>query len=233
MRLIIFDFDGVVADSELVSNRVLAEGLTGIGMPTTLEEALRFYMGRRWRDCEAAIEERHGRALPEGFVDRQRAAVLAQSSRDMQAVPGAPAFIERFAHVPRCIASSSTQEWIAQNLELMGLSHRFEHRFSGHDIARGKPYPDLFLLAASTLDFAPSDCIVIEDSPMGVVAGKAAGMLTIGLCAGGHIIDGHAVRLREAGADHVVDSYDDVAEIVAPLLTDRRALGRGAGQGLA
>jgi HAD superfamily hydrolase (TIGR01509 family) len=185
MRLIIFDFDGVVADSELVSNRVLAEGLTGIGMPTTLEDSLRFYMGRRWRDCEAAIEERHGMALPEGFVDRQRAAVLAQSSRDMQAVPGTHAFIERFADVPRCIASSSTQEWIAQSLELIGLSHRFEHRFSGHDIARGKPHPDLFLLAASTLGFAPSDCIVIEDSPTGVLAGKAAGMLTIGLCAGG------------------------------------------------
>jgi len=224
MRLIIFDFDGVVADSEVVSNRVLAEGLTAIGMPTTLEESLRFYMGRRWRDCEAAIEERHGMALPEGFVDRQRAAVLAQSSRGMQAVPGVHAFIERFADVPRCIASSSTQEWIAQNLELMGLSQRFEHRFSSHDIERGKPHPDLFLLAASTLGFAPSDCIVIEDSPMGVMAGKAAHMLTIGLCAGGHIIDGHAARLMQAGADHVVDGYEGVADIIAPLLTDRRAL---------
>lgn len=149
----------------------------------------------------------------------------------MQAVPGAHAFIERFADIPRCIASSSTQEWIAQNLELMGLSHRFEHRFSGHEIERGKPHPDLFLLAASTLGFGPSDCIVIEDSPTGVMAGKAAGMLTIGLCAGGHIVDGHAAHLGEAGADHVADSYEDVAEIVAPLLTDRRALGRGAGQG--
>ncbi len=218
MRLIIFDFDGVVADSELVANRVLAEGLSGIGMATTVEESLRFYMGRRWRDCEAAIEERHGQPLPEGFVAQQIANVYAQLDGGMQPVPGAVAFIERFASTPRCIASSSTHDWIGRSLEQMGLAHRFEHRFSGHDIERGKPHPDLFLLAATTLGFAPADCIVIEDSPMGVLAGKAAGMLTIGLCAGGHILDGHAERLAEAGADHVVASYDAVARIVEPLL---------------
>jgi HAD superfamily hydrolase (TIGR01509 family) len=218
MRLIIFDFDGVIADSELVANQVLAEGLSGIGMATTVEESLRLYMGKRWRDCEAAIEERHGAALPEGFIDRQRAAVIDQLSRGMQPVPGAKAFIERFQGTPRCIASSSTQEWIAASLDHMGLAHRFEHRFSGHDIERGKPHPDLFLLAAATLGVAPSDCIVIEDSQTGVMAGVAAGMLTIGLCAGGHIIDGHAERLKEAGADHVVASYDAVAGIVGPLL---------------
>jgi beta-phosphoglucomutase-like phosphatase (HAD superfamily) len=100
----------------------------------------------------------------------------------------------------------------------MGLAHRSEHRFSGHDIARGKPHPDLFLLAASTLGVEPGECIVIEDSPTGVMAGRAAGMLTIGLCAGGHIVDGHAERLKAAGADHVVASYEAVAEIVGPLL---------------
>ncbi|MDB5460489.1 MAG: haloacid dehalogenase [Caulobacteraceae bacterium] len=218
MRLIIFDFDGVIADSERVANQVLAEGLSGIGLATTVEDALRLYLGRRWRDCQAAIEERHGAPLPEGFIERQRAAVIEQLSRGMQPVPGARAFIERFQAAPRCIASSSTQEWIAAGLDHMGLAHRFEHRFSGHDIERGKPHPDLFLLAASTLGAAPRDCIVIEDSQTGVMAGVAAGMLTIGLCAGGHIVDGHAERLTAAGADHVVTSYDAVAAIVEPLL---------------
>jgi HAD superfamily hydrolase (TIGR01509 family) len=220
-RLIIFDFDGVIADSELIANEVLAEGLSGIGMPTSTQEAIRLYMGKRWRDCEAAIEALHGAALPAGFVDRQRARVHDRLTSGMQAVPGAAAFIERFADVPRCIASSSTLDWIARSLDLMGLAHRFEHRFSGHDIERGKPHPDLFLLAAATLGAPPSECVVIEDSPSGVLAGKAADMLTIGLCAGGHIIDGHAERLRAAGADHVVSSYGDVAAIVEPLLARR------------
>ncbi len=217
MRLIIFDFDGVVADSELLANRVLAQGLSAIGMATTIDDSLRLYMGKRWRDCEAAIEERHGAKLPEGFIDAQQAAVYAQLADGMQPVPGVIDFIERFAHVPRCIASSSTQEWIGDSLEAMGLAHRF----SGHEIERGKPHPDLFLLAASTMGVPPSECIVIEDSIMGVTAGKAAGMLTIGLCAGGHIVDGQGEGLRAAGADHVAASYDAVAGIVGPLLASR------------
>jgi HAD superfamily hydrolase (TIGR01509 family) len=225
MRLIIFDF-GVVADSERLANTVLAEGLSAIGMPTTVEESLRLYMGKRWRDCQAAIEERHGVVLPDGFIDQQRALVQSRSATGMRPVPGVEAFIERFCDTPRCIASSSTQDWIAQSLEQMGLAHRFEHRFSGHDIERGKPHPDLFLLAASTLGVPAAECVVIEDSVMGVTAGKAAGMLTIGLCAGGHIIDGHAQRLEGAGADHVVSSFDDVAAIIGPLLaaSERPAL---------
>ena len=218
MRLIIFDFDGVVADSELVANQVLAKGLTAIGMPTTLQQAIDRYMGKRWRDCQAAIEAHHGAPLPEGFIEAQRLAVIDQLKRGMTAVPGVEAFIDRFAEVPRCIASSSTQEWIGASLEHMGLAHRFEHRFSGHDIARGKPHPDLFLLAASTLRVPPEACVVIEDSVSGVLAGRAAGMLTIGLLAGGHITGGHAERLKAAGADHVVASYDAVAAIVEPLL---------------
>jgi HAD superfamily hydrolase (TIGR01509 family) len=221
MRLIIFDFDGVVADSERVANQVLAEGLSAIGMATTVEQSLQLYMGKRWRDCQAAIEERHGAPLPDGFIEQQRDMVISQLERGMTAVPGVEAFIDRFAGTPRCIASSSTQEWIAAGLKHMGLAHRFEHRFSGHDIERGKPHPDLFLLAASTLGVEPHECIVIEDSATGVTAGRAAGMLTIGLCAGGHIIDGHAERLTAAGADHVVGSYEAAAAIVGPLVAGR------------
>ena len=217
MPLIIFDFDGVVADSEVLANQTLADGLTAIGLNTTLADAIRLYMGKRWRDCEAAIEERLGRPLPEGFVEQRRAMVRARMAEEMGAVPGIEAFLDRFASTPRCIASSSTLDWIAASLDRIGLADRFEHRFSGHDIERGKPHPDLFLLAARTLGFESKDCIVIEDSVTGVTAGRAAGMLTIGLCAGGHILDGHAGQLLGAGADHVVTSYEAAAAIVAPL----------------
>ena len=214
MRLIIFDFDGVVADSELAANRMLAEALTGIGLQTTTDQAIRLYMGRRWADCQPEMEARHGRPLPEGFVAAHIAEVHARLVADVRAVPGVHGFLTRFAHVPRCIASSSKLDYIGQSLERMALAGWFEHRFSGQDVERGKPYPDLFLKAAATLGADPDTCVVIEDSPMGVRAGKAAGMRTIGLCAGGHILDGHAQRLAEAGADHVAAGYDEVARLL-------------------
>jgi HAD superfamily hydrolase (TIGR01509 family) len=218
MGLIIFDFDGVVADSEWIANQALAEGLTAIGMPTTVEDCLNLYTGKRWGDCEAAIEARHGAKLPAGFVAQRQADIMVRLAADLKPVPGVEAFLDRFAAVPRCIASSSRVDAIAVCLDIIGLAHRFAHRFSGHDIERGKPHPDLFLLAAATMGAQTQDCIVIEDSVTGVTAGKAAGMLTIGLCAGSHIVDGHAERLEAAGADHVVGGYEDVAAIVGPML---------------
>lgn len=214
MQLIIFDFDGVVADSELAANHILAEGLTRIGSPTTAEEAIRLYMGRRWADCVPLMEARLGAPLPEGFVVAQVDETHARVVAEVQAVPGVEAFLQRFAHVPRCIASSSRLDYIGKCLDRMALAAWFEHRFSAHDVARGKPHPDLFLKAAATLGADPSACVVIEDSPMGVRAGKAAGMRTIGLCAGGHILDGHAEGLALAGADQVARSYDEVARLL-------------------
>jgi beta-phosphoglucomutase-like phosphatase (HAD superfamily) len=124
-------------------------------------------------------------------------------------------FLVEFGHIPRCIASSGTLEYITQVLDCVGLAHWFEHRFSGQDVARGKPFPDLFLKAAEAFAIEPIDCVVIEDSPAGVAAGRAAGMHTIGLCAGGHILDGHSERLREAGADGIASSFRHVAELLA------------------
>lgn len=207
MQLLIFDFDGVVADSEALANRILAEGLCGIGLPTTTEDALRLYMGRRWLDCAPAMEEALGRPLPEGFLAGQVAAIHARIFAEVQPVPGVLDFLQRYEGVARCIASSSSVAYIGRCLDRMGMAPWFEHRFSGQDVARGKPHPDVFLKAAAALGVPAEGCLVIEDSPMGVMAGKAANMLTLGLCAGAHVRDGHAGRLAEAGADVVVSSY--------------------------
>jgi HAD superfamily hydrolase (TIGR01509 family) len=217
VRLIIFDFDGVVADSEVLANQVLAEGLTAIGLPTTLEDSMRLYMGRRWGDCVEVIEAQFGGPLPEGFIEQRRERAHERLMQEIAPVAGVQGFLQRFAHVPRCIASSSQLGYIGQCLDLMGLTPWFEHRFSGHDVERGKPHPDLFLKAAATLGAAPGDCVVIEDSPMGVMAGRSAGMLTIGLCAGTHVTDGHGERLTAAGADHVAASYEAVARLLEPM----------------
>jgi len=213
-RLIIFDFDGVVADSEVLASRVLAEGLSEIGLATTTEDAIRFYIGLRFIDCAAAMEQRLGRALPPGFLESRVATIHDRVIAEVEPVSGVLAFLQRYAGVARCIASSSSVDYIGRCLDRMAMAHLFEHRFSGQDVERGKPHPDLFLKAAATLGVPAADCVVIEDSPTGVKAGKAADMLTIGLCAGRHALDGHADRLAEAGADIVVSSYDEAARFL-------------------
>ena len=214
MQLIIFDFDGVVADSEVLASQVLAEGMTEIGLATTTEDAIRFYIGLRFSDCFAAMEQRLGRPLPKGFLEGKVAAIHARVVAEVEPVCGVLEFLRRYDGVARCIASSSSVDYIGRCLDRMAMAHLFEHRFSGQDVARGKPHPDLFLKAAATLGFSAADCVVIEDSATGVQAGKAAEMLTIGLCAGRHALDGHANRLAEAGADVVVSSYDEAARFL-------------------
>jgi HAD superfamily hydrolase (TIGR01509 family) len=212
--LIIFDFDGVVADSEFLANQLLAEGLSKIGLATTTEESLRFYMGLRFVDCAAAMEQRLGRALPEGFLESQVAMIHARLVAEVEPVCGVLEFLQSYAGVARCIASSSSVDYIGLCLDRMAMTHLFEHRFSGQDVERGKPHPDLFLKAAATLGVPAADCVVIEDSPTGVKAGKAADMVTIGLCAGRHALAGHAQRLAEVGADIVVSSYGEAAQFL-------------------
>jgi beta-phosphoglucomutase-like phosphatase (HAD superfamily) len=218
MRLIIFDFDGVVADSEHLAMLVLAEGLSGLGLPTTADEAVQLYMGLGLADCVRAMEAQLGSPLPDGFMAARLEQVRSRVVAEVEPVQGLTTFLTEFAHVPRCIASSSRLDYIGLCLNRMLLADWFEHRFSGHDVERGKPHPDLFLKAAATLAVSPSDCVVIEDSPTGVMAGKAAGMFTFGLYAGRHIGRGQADRLTEAGADMIAESFDQIAEVLRPKI---------------
>lgn len=215
---LLFDFDGVIADSEALANTVLAEWVTTLGLPTTCDQALDRYMGKRWAEAIAAIEQAIGRPVPERFADDLKRATLARFRTDLCEVAGATKFLEAFAEVPRCIASSSSVERLALCLDIVGLADMFgTHVYSADLVARGKPAPDIYLLAAERLNVVSSACVVIEDSPGGVRAGRAAGMTVIGLCAGSHIRAGHGGRLREAGAHHVAASWADAEEIVAGL----------------
>lgn len=215
MTLLILDFDGVVVDSEVIANHALAHALNAIGLPTTLDESLEWYMGRRWDDCAVLIEERLGGPLPAGFVERRRAEIRNRVALRLEAVPGVAAFLDAHPGWRRCIASSSSHEWIELCLQRVGLAERFAHRFSGAtDVANGKPAPDLFLHAAATMGSAPAECVVIEDSVSGVRAGVAAGMLTVGLTAGSHAGPAHAAKLRAAGAEVVAQSWHEVGAIL-------------------
>ena len=215
-RLIIFDFDGVIADSEVIANESLSAALCAIGLPTTRDEALRDYMGRRWADCAALIEDRLGRPLPPDFLDRRRAATRPRMEAELVAVAGVRDFLARHAHLDRCIASSSSFEWLDFALRRFGLAADFAGRvFSGSQVEHGKPAPDLFLLAARTLGYAPADVLVIEDSPAGIRAAVAAGMTAVGLTAGSHAGDGHAALLRASGAHHIAARYDEIDALLS------------------
>lgn len=213
-RLIVFDFDGVLADSELPANAVLAEMISELGVPTTTEDSLRDYAGKRFCDVLAAVESAVGRALPEGFAESLQQRTIARFRQELKLVDGALSYIEAFADVPRCIASSSAPERLAACLDLLQLTELFgKHVFSASQVPRGKPFPDIFLYAAEQMDVDPRNALVLEDSVGGVQAAVAAGMTVIGLLAGSHIRSGQAALLKAAGAHYVAETYAEAEAI--------------------
>ncbi len=215
---LIFDFDGVIADSEVLANTILAEFVSDLGLPTTLDDALNRYSGKRWAEIIAAIEDGVGRELPEDFSEKLKAATLTRFREELHEVEGASGFLNQFPELPRCIASSSSLDRLVLCLEVLGLTRKFgDNIFTADLVARGKPFPDIFLFAAERMNVSPFDCIVIEDSAGGVQAGVAAGMTVIGLCAGTHLRPGHAQRLIAAGASYTAASWEEVSSIVSTL----------------
>jgi len=218
LAAIIFDFDGVVADSEVRANLSLSESLTAAGMPTTYDECLRDYYGHNWQETERRIVARFGRPLPADFRETHRERARAKYMEGFDPVPGVPAFLDTLGTMPRAIASSSRAEYIGWALGLFGLDHHFgEHVYSADGWDRGKPHPDIYLAAAKGLGIEPAACLAIEDSPTGAQAALAAGMTVIGFCGAGHIVDrvGHGAMLQGVGVHHVAMSFDEVAELLA------------------
>jgi HAD superfamily hydrolase (TIGR01509 family) len=179
-ELVIFDNDGVLVDSEPISNRVMAAAISDAGLPTTTEDSMREFMGRRWDDSVAIVEERLGRELPADFTTRYRERRDAALAAELKPVPGVAAAIARIP-CKRCVASSGAPEKIRFTLEHTGLLHLFEDRmFSGMEVEHGKPAPDLFLHAAERMGVAPERCAVVEDTIHGIEAAVAAGMAAFG-----------------------------------------------------
>ena len=218
---LIFDFDGVIADSEAIANTVLADTVTELGHSTTLDQSLARYAGRRWTEVVAEIEAAIGRPLPSDFSGELKRATLERFRTDLKEVRGATDFIRRFSQIPRAIASSSSIDRLQLCLSVLGLEAEFgSHVYSADMVARGKPHPDIFLHAASKLGVHPSECLVIEDSAGGIRAAVAAGMTAVGLSAASHIRDGHELKLRDAGAVHLAQSRSDVEHFALGFFGD-------------
>ncbi|MGW7614005.1 HAD family hydrolase [Streptomyces sp. NPDC054766] len=185
--LIIFDNDGVLVDSEPISNTLLAAYLTELGHPTSYEDSLRDYMGSAMHRIHDLVLERTGQRLPDDFDDVFHARVFAAFERELKPVPGAAQVLEKLAadSVPYCVASSGSHERIRVGHRTTGLDRWFDDGrvFSSQDVGRGKPAPDLFLHAAERMGVRPERCAVVEDSPLGVRAANAAGMDVYGFTA--------------------------------------------------
>lgn len=215
-QAVIFDFDGVVADSEVRANQCLAESLTAVGMPTSYDDSMREYCGFNWQESQRRIEAKWGRSLPADFREQHRARAAEKFAIGFDAVQGVREFLPRLGDRPCAIASSSNPDYIARSLTQFGLIEYFaDHIYSADGWERGKPYPDIYLAAAKGLSVEPSACLALEDSPTGAAAAVAAGMTVIGFCGGGHIADraAHAAKLRAIGVYHIAHDYDEVAAI--------------------
>jgi HAD superfamily hydrolase (TIGR01509 family) len=173
---VIFDCDGVLVDSEEIANRVLAELLTEAGLPTTYDQAVDAYRGHPMDSVVATATERFGSPLPFDLLKRYFARIKEVFETELRPVPGVIEALERI-DLPDCVASNGPSHKMETTLRLTGLWDRFEGRiFSADDVSAGKPAPDLFLHAARVMGFDPETTAVVEDSLLGVQAGRAAGM---------------------------------------------------------
>lgn len=214
---LIFDFDGVLLESEFVGNRQIAETLTALGHPTTLDDTRRLVVGLSGADYRAALERWIGGPIPAAYHDARAVHARAALDEGLEAVAGAVAFVRALpAELPRAVASSSTTEWIAAHLAHLRLSDAFgPHLYSGAEhVTRGKPAPDLYWHAADALGVPIERCVILEDSEVGVRGAVASGARVIGLTAGQHCPAEHGDTLRALGVSEVAESFGDVAEML-------------------
>jgi beta-phosphoglucomutase-like phosphatase (HAD superfamily) len=205
MTLLIFDCDGVLVDSELLANAAVARLMSDLGHPMTTEEAVKVFTGLQLNDVLALAEALLSFPIPADLGTAAGQQLLERFRREvLSALP-----------YPRCVASSSTRERLQLSLEVTGLAELFGDRvFSAEQVEQGKPAPDLYLFAARSVGARPADCIVIEDSTLGIRAAVAAGMGTVGFVGASHATPELADQLRMAGARTVVTSMSDLPSAI-------------------
>ena len=185
--LVIFDCDGVLIDSEVISASMLIAELAFYGVTIDLEFVSRHFLGRSYPVVLAEVRQTFGITLPDHFETDYRARLLAAFQRDLKIMPGIVTTLGRLG-VRACVATSSSPERVNKSLQLVGLTDKFgTDVFTASMVAHGKPAPDLFLFTAARMGIQPENCLVIEDSLNGVRAGLAAGMQVWRFTGGSHL----------------------------------------------
>jgi HAD superfamily hydrolase (TIGR01509 family) len=212
--LIIFDCDGVLVDSEVISCRAHAETLSRHGYPITSEQVFDRFLGRSTRQAHLEVEAELGRSLPDDFNTQLQDELYRSFEATLQAVPHIDHALDAIAQAV-CVASSGSHERMRVSLGCAGLYDRFAPNiFSATQVAHGKPAPDLFLFAAEQMRTAPERCVVIEDSIPGITGAVAAGMTVLGFHGGSHCRPGYAETLRAAGASAIFDDMRELAGLI-------------------
>jgi len=215
--VVIFDCNGVLVDSEPIAAAVAAREFARVGIALTPEVVAHHFFGRRPADMFATIEAAVRRKLPPDFAST----VAAETLKSLRAELRATAHVSHalsWLRGPKCVASSSPLERVRVSLDLTGLTRFFERNlFSASDVPNGKPAPDLFLRVASRMKVAPQDCVVVEDSPAGVLAATAAGMVPIGFVGGSHADAGLGQQLLAAGARTIVADMRQLKSTIVAL----------------
>lgn len=213
--LVIFDFDGVIADSEVLSLGTLRDALSDSGLHMPLERVRALFLGKSIASIQEYIAEHGPAGASDDFAHRWQSALYERLGQELEPMPAILPFLECLIErdIRYCVASSSTFERIQLSMSAMNLEDRFFDVFSAEQVQNGKPAPDLFLFAAKQVGANPGACLVIEDSPHGIQGAKAAGMRAIGFLNGAHLTDirdSHATLLLDAGAESVLNDFAEL-----------------------
>jgi len=215
--LVIFDCDGVLVDSEVISCRVHAEVLTRHGYPISVEQVFDRFLGRSSRQAHLEVEAELGRSLPDDYHSQLQDELFQSFATTLHAMPYIDQALAAIAQ-PVCVASSGSHERMRVSLGRAGLYDKFApHIFSASQVRHGKPAPDLFLFAAAQMATSPERCLVIEDSIAGITGARAAGMAVLGFHGGGHCHQGYGDTLRAAGATLTFDDMRQLPGLIGQI----------------
>jgi HAD superfamily hydrolase (TIGR01509 family) len=214
--LIIFDCDGVLVDSEPISIAVLREVIEAAGGDVDEATAYDLFLGRSMASISHTLDERFGLSFTEEHLAQIRSLLFARFRAELKAIEGIHDVLAALTQ-PRCVASSSKPERIRLSLEVTGILELVEpHIYSATMVANGKPAPDLFLHAAREMGAEPARCIVIEDSPAGIVAARRAGMRVFAFAGGSHAgRSGLRAAFAKLEPDRVFDDMRRLPDLIA------------------
>ncbi len=215
-QLIIFDCDGTLVDSEYLYNSITSELLGELGYDNyTPELCMELFTGQSWSTIRMTLEERHGEPMPDDIIERYIRIANEKMDHDFDATPHANDVLHKLsAERQICVGSNGERNNVIKSLEVTGLLHHFDEDriFTKKQVERPKPAPDLFLFACEQMQVEPANTLVVEDSPAGVEAARAAGIHTLGFIGTAHNKENQAAALKNAGADAIIETLIHIEE---------------------